>query len=435
MHTSEITLDDMLLCREARAQRQRALLARHPGHALLCFSMNIPGPQKDGGPIRFAFLWGLEKLLAQTVPVHREVHFRPTGPEAFLVFAGEAAALKGKALRIEDGEIAGRLFDMDVLGAQGQKLERKEPRRCLLCESPAALCARSRAHGLPALLTKAHALLEAQCAKALAQKAREALVCEALVTPKPGLVDMENHGAHRDMCLSTLLKSAAVLEPYLERAALCGFSGLPPAACMEALAALGLEAEAAMLEASGGVNVHRGALYAFGLYLSAQCHALRHGGDSFARAAHIAQCGISAALQRARMRPESHGEAAYARFGALGARGEAAAGFPHARRAAGRIGANGRLGPNGAALAALSSLMAEMEDTNLLHRGGKAGLAFVQKRAKAAEALPPALRIQALRELDAQMREKNLSPGGSADMLALGLYLHAMEAYAPAFRF
>ncbi len=99
-----------------------------------------------------------------------------------------------------------------------------------------------------------------------------------------------------------------------------------------------------------------------------------------------------------------------------GARGEALAEFPHVRRAAAVLAAEG---PH----AALLKLLAEVEDTNLLHRGGPEGLRFVREQAADILSGPAADRAPRLEALDDACIARNLSPGGSADLLAAAMLL------------
>ena len=164
-----------------------------------------------------------------------------------------------------------------------------------------------------------------------------------------------------------------------------------------------------MYRATGGVNTHKGAIYGFGLLLAAMGSRLVRGGDVFETAAALARAGLPPA-------EDTHGGRARRRYGAVGARGEALAGFPHVRRAQESMHAHGVSG-------ALLTLLAEVEDTNLLHRGGREGLRFVQEEAQkilaAHETAWPAL----LERLDDECVARNLSPGGSADLLAMALLI------------
>ena len=409
----EITLQEVLCARDLRAASQRRLLAAY-GLPLLGFTMNIAGPVKRSRLGDFAFWEGLEALRRQLGGrvLHQEVTDRKTGLEALLVCSLPAEELKALAMDLESGSPAGRLCDMDVIAPDGGKLSRPAPRTCLVCGGPAAPCARSRAHGLPAVQEAAQALLEDFAAQRLAELAVQALLEEVDQTPKPGLVDRNNRGAHRDMDRDLFHRSARSLLPYFRRAVTLG---LERADCMGSLQKAGLAAERVMLAETGGVNTHRGAVYAFGLILAAMGSRLARGGDVFAGAAALAESGLPPAAG-------SHGQRARQRYGASGARGEALAGFPHARHAW------AALARPGGRDAALLTLLAEVEDTNLLHRGGPEGLALVQSRARSILAASPPAYGEGLLELDRACIARNLSPGGSADLLALALFLGRTEA-------
>ena len=409
----EITLQEVLCARDLRAASQRRLLAAY-GLPLLGFTMNIAGPVKRSRLGDFAFWEGLEALRRQLGGrvLHQEVTDRKTGLEALLVCSLPAEELKALAMDLESGSPAGRLCDMDVIAPDGGKLSRPAPRTCLVCGGPAAPCARSRAHGLPAVQEAAQALLEDFAAQRLAELAVQALLEEVDQTPKPGLVDRNNRGAHRDMDRDLFHRSARSLLPYFRQAVTLG---LERADCMGPLQAAGLAAERVMLAKTGGVNTHRGAVYAFGLILAAMGSRLARGGDVFAGAAALAESGLPPAAG-------SHGQRARQRYGASGARGEALAGFPHARHAW------AALARPGGRDAALLTLLAEVEDTNLLHRGGPEGLALVQSRARSILAASPPAYGEGLLELDRACIARTLSPGGSADLLALALFLGRTEA-------
>ena len=409
----EITLQEVLCARDLRAASQRRLLAAY-GLPLLGFTMNIAGPVKRSRLGDFAFREGLEALRRQLGGrvLHQEVTDRRTGLEALLVCSLPAEELKALAMDLESGSPAGRLCDMDVIAPDGGKLSRPAPRTCLVCGGPAAPCARSRAHGLPAVQEAAQALLEDFAAQRLAELAVQALLEEVDQTPKPGLVDRNNRGSHQDMDRDLFHRSARSLLPYFRRAVTLG---LERADCMGSLQKAGLAAERVMLAETGGVNTHRGAVYAFGLILAAMGSRLARGGDVFAGAAALAESGLPPAAG-------SHGQRARQRYGAPGARGEALAGFPHARQAW------AALARPGGRDAALLTLLAEVEDTNLLHRGGPEGLALVQSRARSILAASPPAYGEGLLDLDRACIARNLSPGGSADLLALALFLGRTEA-------
>lgn len=404
----EITLQEVLEAREARWHLQQRLLKAYQ-KPLLCFTMNIAGPVKRSREGDYAFRWALfalQQRLGEKL-IRLELTDAPTGLEAALVCDISAEVLKDLAVELETAAPVGRLFDMDVIDLDGGKLSRGVPRTCLVCGGPVGPCSRSRAHGLPAIQAATEELLRGFAADHLADLGVQALIQEVELTPKPGLVDCRNSGAHTDMDLTMFRRSAHSLQPYFRRAVQLG---MEQADCMKALQKEGLVAEQTMFAATGGVNTHKGAIYAFGIFLAALGSCLVRGGDVFARSAELARAGLP---------PENtHGTTVKMRYGAPGARGEAMAGFPQAR-----MGQRLLREHEGDMVPALLTLLARVEDTNLLHRGGQEALRFVRKSAEEILSGPKADYVQRLEELDDQCIKKNLSPGGCADLLALSLLM------------
>ena len=417
-----VTLEDILRARDTRANAQRRLLRAYR-LPLVSFTMNIAGPVKSSPLIELAFDAGLEALYdALGQPAAAEVIRPATGCEALLVYDRPAAELKAACLTLETAAPIGRLYDLDVLDTDGSKLSRPEPRTCLICGGPVTVCSRSRAHGLDAIVGRTHEILADFAAGHLAGLAAKALTEEVRLTPKPGLVDERNNGAHNDMDLPLFLRSIDALTPWFRRITARSLSGADAAA----LQAAGLEAEAAMFRATGGVNTHKGMVYSMGLLLYGMGKALTSGGDACLLAGAMARADE---LEAPRRGPASttNGGRVRARYGVGGILEEAAAGFPHGQFASRRIAFYRRLGASNPEALTLCDLMAELEDTNLLHRGGWEGLTFVRSRAKAIGTRPVTEREQALWELDRELITRRLSPGGSADMLALGLFLCSWE--------
>lgn len=255
MGQTGVTLQQMLDARERRSRRQRAMLNQLSGGAgcLLCLTMNIAGAVKRTPLIRLLFDEGVRLFEDLHIPVlSRQVLDEQTGPEAFWLVAAGAEEVKQAARRLEDRFPAARLFDFDVLDGDGQKLSRPAARACLICGGPAALCARSRRHGLPALQEATERLLRDFVGEQLARCAHSALLGELYTTPKPGLVDRSNCGAHSDMDLPLFEASARSLYPYFVEAAKLGMAACEP----EGLRQAGREGEAAMFSATGGVNTY-----------------------------------------------------------------------------------------------------------------------------------------------------------------------------------
>ncbi|MBR0782192.1 triphosphoribosyl-dephospho-CoA synthase MdcB [Bradyrhizobium iriomotense] len=281
------------------------------------------------------------------------------------------------------------------------------------------------------------ALRRAQIApdvSAIGAVATDCLVKELETWPKPGLVSHVDNGSHDDMDAGTFRRSAAAIGPYLQRLADAGALGCG----MGRLRIIGLEAERAMVAATSGVNTHRGAIFGLGL-LCAAAGAKAGGlvdprlplGDVVAR-----MWGDS--ILDGPVLLHSHGSAARRRFRAAGARIEAAMGFPSvyriglpALRSARSVVPRDR---EAARVEACFALIASVEDTNLLHRGGLDGLRFAHDAARrfiaSGGVCAPGWRARA-QTIHESFVARRLSPGGSADLLAMTLFVDAHEGLSP----
>jgi triphosphoribosyl-dephospho-CoA synthase len=268
-------------------------------------------------------------------------------------------------------------------------------------------------------------------AQEIAAVAHDCLILELETWPKPGLVSHVDAGSHCDMNADILRISAATIAPYFAALAASGAAGCG----IDRRRIIGREAEGAMREATRGVNTHRGAIFGLGLLCAA----------AGARAAGRIDARLPLGAVVSRLWGEgildgpillhSHGEAARRRYGAGGARMEAAFGFPSVyelglpalKRGALRAGGD----PEGARVEACFALIAKVQDTNLLHRGGPAGLSFA--RAAARRFLEgggvgrPGWQDRA-RIVHEIFIARRLSPGGSADLLAMTLFVDARES-------
>jgi triphosphoribosyl-dephospho-CoA synthase len=265
----------------------------------------------------------------------------------------------------------------------------------------------------------------------LAGLVRQALIAEAELTPKPGLVDCRGAGAHIDLSLAIMRRSALAIEPYICLMAFVSRRSHPSKPLRERLAVIGRDAECAMLKATNGSNSHKGAIWILGLLASAA--AMQNDDDPRASAITATAKKIASFEDRATPRLVSHGDTVAKRYGVAGARGEALCGFPHvvdvglpmlrSKRASGAT-------ENVARLDALLSIMSCLNDTCLLYRGGEEALVTAKAGAAAVESAGgsgTAIGSQKLFRLDRRLLELGASPGGSGDLLAATLFLDAVE--------
>lgn len=268
-------------------------------------------------------------------------------------------------------------------------------------------------------------------AERLADLAVDALIDEADLSPKPALVDRRSSGAHKDLHLGLMHASALSLWPAFkemaEAAIEIGEIGQP---LREAIGRIGREGEVAMMRTTGGVNTHRGAIWALGLLVTAA--ALDASDLSPAGLGLRAGC---LALIEDRDQPvsNSHGAQVARKFGAMGAREQAQMGFPAVTQTGlpqlQKSRATGH-GEQNARLDALLAIMTTLSDTCVLYRAGEQGLQAMQHGAqKVLDAGGSATLSgrRALHELDQHLLSLNASPGGAADLLAACLFVDCLE--------
>ncbi len=256
------------------------------------------------------------------------------------------------------------------------------------------------------------------------------LLEEAELTPKPALVDRRGSGAHHDLDLTRLRRSALSLYDGFAAIARTAAGQPPSLRLREQLGQIGRAMERRMMLATTGSNAHRGTIWSLGLLVAA---AAQQPGPHTATGLATRAAVLARLPDRLSPRRCSHGEQARWRFGVAGARGEAQAAFPHVIHVglpALRQARAQRAPECCARLDALLAIMACLDDTCLLHRGGPTALAAAKVGAcavLAAGGTASAAGRWHLRRLDAELMRQWASPGGSADLLSATLLLDRLE--------
>lgn len=440
----------MLASREARMDVKLQLIEKY-NMSLVSFSMNIAGEIKRTPLIELAFDYGYDKLIKRLgEPFTDVVQKDASGCFAALCYDIDAEELKKICVEIEDTEPLGRLFDMDVMNSAGIQLRRGDGRKCLICGGDAFSCGRSRSHGLEAVICRTEEILVEFATGYIASQAVSSLIEELELTPKPGLVDLNNCGAHSDMDYLMMRKSAFALEHFFAQALRWGYDNCDLESIsrskVKQLRNLGVEAEKRMFEITGGVNTHRGAIYGMGILLAAS-------GSTMHRKGEIRENSkkISAALEVVNTSEDkaSNGSKVKMNYGIGGACEEALQGFNTAFEAMKYFESalqsrecdkaykrqNQEIEKYQAKayeikvskLRTLMFILSKASDTNLVHRGGISGLEFAREEAMRILSLPDDELLNELTSLDEKFTDKNLSPGGSADLLAECLFLYKMK--------
>ena len=275
----------------------------------------------------------------------------------------------------------------------------------------------------------------------IAGQAEKALLYEVALTPKPGLVDRNNSGAHSDMDFFTFLDSIVSLSPYLYQYVKLGIEHEgTPKELFHKVRSMGVHAEKAMLAATKNINTHKGANFSFAVLLGATGACVRQGKelpftqkDTQEILAYAKEMGyglvtndFSALKSKSSL---SYGEKLFLTYGITGIRGEAEAGYPALGELILPYLRTNRDRPTELLLLeTLLLLMSQVEDGNIIHRGGIDAWQIVKTEAKQ---LLQDSHEGNLKELmysyDLVLIGRHLSPGGAADLLSLGIFFAKLE--------
>lgn len=282
--------------------------------------------------------------------------------------------------------------------------------------------------------------------KELAALAVKALLDEAALFPKPGLVDPVSQGAHSDMDFTTLVRSAAALQQGFYECARIGYKSAAPAqpiaaAIRKRLRTAGLALEKAMFAETHGVNTHKGAIFIFAYLLGAagllsgatQLDGIRSVMEltetlcAQVRVLAAGLCSEDMAGVSAK-RTLTHGEQVFLQYGCTGIRGEAEAGLPLVQRNVAYLAGLTHLTQRDAYLYTLLHIIAENKDTNVLFRAGSTALRDLQTRCASIvkSGATGATLCAAVEALDVYCIERHISPGGSADIFAAVLFCRSL---------
>ena len=282
--------------------------------------------------------------------------------------------------------------------------------------------------------------------KELAALAVKALLDEAALFPKPGLVDPVSQGAHSDMDFTTLVRSAAALQQGFYECARIGYKSAAPAqpiaaAIRKRLRTAGIALEKAMFAETHGVNTHKGAIFIFAYLLGAagllsgatQLDGIRSVVEltetlcAQVRVLAAGLCSEDMAGVSAKQ-TLTHGEQVFLQYGCTGIRGEAEAGLPLVQRNVAYLAGLTHLTQRDAYLYTLLHIIAENKDTNVLFRAGSTALRDLQTRCASIvkSGATGATLYAAVEALDVYCIERHISPGGSADIFAAVLFCRSL---------
>lgn len=269
----------------------------------------------------------------------------------------------------------------------------------------------------------------------------KSMIYEVMASPKPGLVDRFNNGAHEDMDLFTFIDSINSLSSYFYRVAEVGyeFKGSHYRDLMGEIRPLGIEAERSMLAATKGVNTHKGLIFLMGIVASASSNLYR-------KSKAIKLVSLSEVIQEMTVDITdelslnkdgdklTYGERIFKEYGITGIRGEVEEGLPSIIHISYPIFKSlmddERVSINAAMIHSLLHLMERIDDINILGRHDMDMLSYVRKRARHCLSFGGYLTPRGrkyVQYMDRDFIDKNISPGGSADLLAVTILIYFLE--------
>ena len=269
----------------------------------------------------------------------------------------------------------------------------------------------------------------------------ESMTYEVMAAPKPGLVDRFNNGAHKDMDLFTFINSIVSLKDYYYNITKLGydFTSEDYRLLMEEIRPLGIEAEKSMFKATDGVNTHKGLIFLMGIIAAAAGNLHRRSMDispkNISKLTRQMTGGITDELKVDLESDDlTYGERIFKEYNITGIRGEVEKGLPRVMKVSlpiyTKLMNNPKIEQNTAMIHTLLHLMVVVDDINILGRHGMDTLDYVRKRAKHALKyggyLSPKGR-KYVKYMDMDFINRHISPGGSADLLAVTVLLYLLR--------
>lgn len=408
-------------------------------------SLNVPGFPKSNSQVLKFFdicLNELKRYLkAHCIPIYVDEAF--TGSDAagdfFLIPCGiseeSISELKQICEEFEEKHPQGRFIDVDVTDLSGNPVSSGKLKCCFFCgQKPAIVCRREKSHDIKELRDFMFRGIDEYCigfrekdiSAKLASLALTAILTEVSLTPKPGLVDKFSNGSHNDMNYQTFLRSSAAISAWFGDLVIEGFhfrDDLTKA--LPVIRSIGLHMERAMFAATKNINTQKGLVFLMSVTLFA-CGYLYAGQDNFEvnrfRDIIMKICkDLSAELDVAV--PKTHGETVYRKYRVTGIRGEAETGFPAVFDYGLPALESFKTSDDEAMIKAFLSIASHNNDTNILFRSSMEVLDVFKAMASAAF---KQYNRDNYNVLIAYCKKENISPGGSADLLAVSIFIHAM---------
>lgn len=452
-------LQRVLEAREKRAQQRQNWANKQ--RLSLSLSFNIPGYPKSDNTIGEAFAQVKKDLIRYITSCRLSFNLKESettcdhaGDFFILPLSGETNDPREIKALFEDFEAnhpLSRLIDVDIFSAEGLPISSGKAKKCLICSQPAIVCMREQNHSLEEIREAIDHWMKGflkerkkdQIKQKLTQFATKALLYEVSVTPKPGLVDRFSQGCHTDMDFFTFISSSSALSYFWQDIVelACSWDGKERVSTLKNLRDTGIRMEGAMLSATEGVNTQKGAIYLMGFtaFVSAYClyNDIEPTNQQISSLiAYLNTNTVERELNKTTAN-NSHGEKVFKLYGkelAGGIRQEVEEGLPTVFKISlpvlkelGKEEENTEIWWNTALKEVLLHLIANNNDTNILFRSNADILAQTKQLAHICIEKNSLERVEYYEKLNEFCEQHNISPGGSADILAVTCFIYWIQ--------
>ena len=440
-------ITEFLLDRDRRVLYQEHLLKENKDKTLVTIRINYPGIEKSNyitdnivNTIYNEILTYYGKFI-----VFEDKYKNKEGIVAHFLFDLDFVNVKKEMINVEEEHILGRCLDIDVYTLKNDKvigISRsdlfKKPRRCFICDLDAKICSRAQTHTIDEIKNYFEVVYKNfkdsqkktdSLAYEVSQMALKAMISEVSTFPSFGLVSPISSGAHKDMDYYTFLNSAVAITPFLKKMFEVGYSYYSPEYIFDAIRDIGKECEEKMFEATNNINTHKGMIFLMGISMAAIGKAL-YENKEFYQIQDIIKSMVKNILddfkELHKKEKLTHGERLYLEYGFTGIRGQVQDGLSVLFDNIIDNYINSDLKENDLYTQILIELMARVEDSTVVYRHDISTLRKVQSDAKDLLNIGGIFTSQGKQkcyDLEEIYINKNISPGGCADLLAISILL------------
>ncbi|RRD40692.1 citrate lyase holo-[acyl-carrier protein] synthase [Leptotrichia sp. OH3620_COT-345] len=426
-----MNIGNFLNDREKRVEYQKKLIEKYK-KTLVVLKANFPGKNKNlplADNIVDAISEEIDKLFEKNI-IFRENFRNEEGKFFFYILEGNAYNIKKSMIILEESHELGRCADIDVHTPEGNVLSRKDIgnsfRKCFLCNDKAYNCVRSMKHSYEELYNFLEEKYRNYIAHKFSLAALEGLIYEVSAYPSFGLVSPVNTGSHKDMNFYTFLESGFAIEKAFYEITRIGYSDIELDTAFSIAREIGKKAEISMMRATKNVNTHKGLIFLMGITVLATARNF-YLGKNIEKIPELIRKITKNILDDFKnignKENLTNGEKLYVKYGFTGIRGEVREGL---------TGIFDDILPfydenlkcyskNTVCSMTLIKLMNIINDSTIVHRHGIEMLSEVKKRTKSLIGISEKEKLE---KFEKWCIENNISPGGSADVLAVVIFLH-----------